>query len=628
MKAMWSRVAAAAAIALVGVLVAPVGISAAEPLPNSMDALGDSLTLGSASGSSNASYSTGTEPAVNSLYQRILAKNPAIASKNYTDAVGGSRVSTLNGQMTSAVGRGVDLVTVLIGGGDVCAGSEAEMTPVSAYRAQFEQAMATFASGLPNARVFVLSLPNIYQLWELLKDNPQAREKWVANHMCQAMLANPLSTDQADIDRRARVLQRVIDFNTQLAQVCAQYGQCRFDNNAVFNLDAVGSDVSTVDYYHPSVLWQTKVAQLLAPQLGLSPTIGSETLLAVEGAAPGDVAAAFDGTNYLVVWSDSTDLYGVRTDATGAPLGSVYHSTAPGTQYHPDVAFDSRSASFLVTWTDTRGGNEDVYGIRVAIDGSFIGNEIPIDVTPAESQRESSVISGGRQWLVAYASNCCSGSSNINARLVSAGGTLSPVINVSRANGVQGSPSAGWNRKAFFVAWDDTRSGAASDIYGARVSARGSVLDPGGKVVSTAGGSQRRPSVASRRDRYFVVWSDNRSGADFDIYGAQVSANGDVSPTSGVPISTAPGNQTEPDLALGSRLLAVWQDERASAFHPTAEVYGARVDVSGVVEDPTGFRIGSTNASAGAVVANDAGSWRAFYAESSNQMVTRSVTPK
>jgi len=76
------------------------------------------------------------------------------------------------------------------------------------------------------------------------------------------MTANPLSTAPADVDRRQRVHQRVIDYNTALATVCAQYTNCRFDDNAVFNSGFALSDLSTADYFHPSYAGQTGLAIL------------------------------------------------------------------------------------------------------------------------------------------------------------------------------------------------------------------------------------------------------------------------------------------------------------------------------------------------------------------------------
>ena len=54
--------------------------------------------------------------------------------------------------------------------------------------------------------------------------------------------------------------QRNIDYNTQLAQVCAFYTNCRFDGNAVFNIAFTRGDISPRDYFHPSVNGQAKLA--------------------------------------------------------------------------------------------------------------------------------------------------------------------------------------------------------------------------------------------------------------------------------------------------------------------------------------------------------------------------------
>ena len=74
------------------------------------------------------------------------------------------------------------------------------------------------------------------------------------------MLANPTSTAQSDVDRRARVLQRIVDYNTALAEVCAQYRQCLFDGNAAFEANFTKADVLHTDYFHPSLSGQAKFA--------------------------------------------------------------------------------------------------------------------------------------------------------------------------------------------------------------------------------------------------------------------------------------------------------------------------------------------------------------------------------
>ncbi|HEV7526964.1 MAG TPA: GDSL-type esterase/lipase family protein [Acidimicrobiia bacterium] len=248
-----------------GTIIDDDGTPTSEPVPNSMAALGDSMSRGFNAcptfGECVASnWSTGTDPAVDSQYSRILAVNPAISGHVFNDAVSGATESNLVGQATNAVNQGVDYITIEMGGNDACKQTEAQMTSVANYQSQFQAALNTIATGLPNARVFVASVPDIKQLWFVGKDNANARNVWSTFGICQSMVANPQSTAPADVDRRDRVQQRVIDYNTALATVCAQFTHCRFDNNLIFDTKFELSDVSSADYFHPSLSGQTELA--------------------------------------------------------------------------------------------------------------------------------------------------------------------------------------------------------------------------------------------------------------------------------------------------------------------------------------------------------------------------------
>lgn len=254
---------------LLAVLVAAApATAAATPPPNSMASLGDSITRGfNACGwyvdCTSRSFSTGDYASVNSHYRRILAVNPAISGKNYNDAKTGAKASDMAGQAQSAVGQGVQYVTLLIGANDACASSESGMTAVATFRTQIDAALTTVKSGLPSARVFVASVPDLKRLWQIGSVSATARAAWALFGICQSMLANPTSTATADTARRDRVRQRVVDFNGQLAQACAAYGaNCVFDNNAVFSYPFVLSQISTWDYFHPNATGQGVLAQI------------------------------------------------------------------------------------------------------------------------------------------------------------------------------------------------------------------------------------------------------------------------------------------------------------------------------------------------------------------------------
>ncbi|PWU43557.1 GDSL family lipase [Micromonospora globispora] len=249
-------------------LAASPATAATTPPPNSMASMGDSITRGfNACGwyvdCTSRSFSTGDYSTVNSHYLRIRAVNPNIQGRNYNDARSGAKSADMYGQAGTAVSQGVEYVTMLIGANDACTSSESTMTSVTTYRANIDSALNRLKAGLPNARVAVVSVPDIYRLWYIGRNNLSALTAWSSFGICQSMLANATSTAQADVDRRARVRQRVIDYNTQLAQACTAYGaNCDFDDNAVFNYPFVLSQVSTWDYFHPNTSGQAVLASV------------------------------------------------------------------------------------------------------------------------------------------------------------------------------------------------------------------------------------------------------------------------------------------------------------------------------------------------------------------------------
>jgi lysophospholipase L1-like esterase len=266
MKARVSLASACAALATAALVTAAPAL--AEPAvvgpPSSIASTGDSITRAFNTcwfpyvDCPSNSWSTGTASWTH--YRRILAANPAISGRTSNHAVTGADMADLSGQVQAAVARRAAYVTILMGANDVCAASEASMTPTATFRAQLEQSLATLSTGLPDARIFISSIPDIYQLFSIYRFNLGAVSVWSAAGICQSMLANPLSNAAADVDRRVRVRQRNVDYNTQLAAACALYVHCRFDGNAGFNTAFVRADVTTRDYFHPSVAGQSKLA--------------------------------------------------------------------------------------------------------------------------------------------------------------------------------------------------------------------------------------------------------------------------------------------------------------------------------------------------------------------------------
>lgn len=258
------------ALVVAAALMTPAvaGAQTATDYPDSMASTGDSITRAFNTGllpytdAPRNSWSTGSRVYVWSHYRRLLAVNPLIFGRNHNDARSGAEMAELDGQMQVVNTQQVEYVTVLMGANDACASSEAAMTPVSDFRAQFERAMNTVSTGSPTAIVYVVSIPDIYRLWLILHNDPSARLVWRLTGFCRSMLARPGSTATEDEARRQRVRQRVIDYNAALAEVCALFAHCRFDGNAVFNYPFQPRHVSTRDYFHPSLEGQRVLAEV------------------------------------------------------------------------------------------------------------------------------------------------------------------------------------------------------------------------------------------------------------------------------------------------------------------------------------------------------------------------------
>ncbi|HEY3001009.1 MAG TPA: SGNH/GDSL hydrolase family protein, partial [Kribbellaceae bacterium] len=164
---------------------------AAPPAPRSMASIGDSITRAADVccwyGDHPAnSWSTGDASwdGITSHYERLRALNPAITGHNNNDAKSGARMSDAPGQAETAVAQKVGYVTILMGANDVCTSSPTTMTPVETYRAQFQQTLQTLVSGLPQALIFVASIPDVYHLWEIYHTDWLAPLVWDVANIC------------------------------------------------------------------------------------------------------------------------------------------------------------------------------------------------------------------------------------------------------------------------------------------------------------------------------------------------------------------------------------------------------------------------------------------------------------
>jgi lysophospholipase L1-like esterase len=256
------------ALATAATCIAIAAPAAMAVYPNSIAATGDSITRAfntcafPFTDCVANSWATGTERAVNSFYERIVAGNPGARGNLFNDARSGARMSDLPGQVTTAIGQRVDYIVIEMGANDVCTSTEENMTSVESLTSNFERSIRELRARLPGARISVGSIPNVYTLWEILHTNRSATEAWRRFSICQSMLRNATSLSREDEERRLRVQRREVEFNRAIEIVCATYEQCKFDRNTGYNYRFEAREVGTNDYFHPSQRGQHTIAEI------------------------------------------------------------------------------------------------------------------------------------------------------------------------------------------------------------------------------------------------------------------------------------------------------------------------------------------------------------------------------
>jgi len=257
---------------------------------------------------------------------------------------------------------------------------------------------------------------------------------------------------------------------------------------------------------------------------------------------------AFDGTNYLVVFMDlnymcTPTVEGMRVSTDGIVIDSFGSFGIAFTTTPPSIAFDGNN--YLVLWSGWP--PEGVYGTRVTPGGVVLGSFV---VATDYAEQYPSVAFDGTNYLAVWQCSRNDSGDIYGARVSPAGIVLDPSgIAISTAIDSQRLPTVAFDGTDYLVVWQDRRNGPEYDIYGTRVSPSGTVLDPAGIAISTATGNQCAPSVAFDGNNCVIAWEDERSGISSDIYGAIMNTSGMIIDTFAVSIQL--GDQITPALAHG-----------------------------------------------------------------------------
>jgi hypothetical protein len=346
---------------------------------------------------------------------------------------------------------------------------------------------------------------------------------------------------------------------------------------------------------------------------------------------------AFDGTNHLAVWNDDRRLSGrpevfaARISPSGESLDLAGLEISYGHEntHVTDVVFDG--TNYLVAWSN----HFDVYVTVVGTDGTLRSPQpIPVAVDPDLSDAGASLSVDGQNTLVVWGRfDPDSESDQIVGARISRSGTVLDPAPLAIATGAEDEQQAtvafdGTNHLVLYVS--RTGSGDDGDVLARRVSPAGAVLDASPLPVATTAEDESSPDLAWSGNTYLAVWEriPNGAGSGRRVMGGRIDRSGQlVAP--GVRLSEAEDEQDDPSVASRNGLFLVAWTRRRDA---DSDVLAVRVRGNGQNLDPSGFLVAESADTPDVATGGD--SWTTVYSHgdptlfNSGRVFSREVAPK
>jgi hypothetical protein len=311
----------------------------------------------------------------------------------------------------------------------------------------------------------------------------------------------------------------------------------------------------------------------------------------------------YDGTNYLVMWEEEGDvpwadaLCGLRLSADAVPLDSDfirprmrgYSCTSPSVSHDLDDFFVA--CSFF----DTTTLNMGVACTRISPEGMVLDSFIALPMS-ADWHYDPSGAFDGDDFLTVWIEDRGGRVSEVSAARITGDGTVLDPVGFPVDTTLTGKyyTAAAFGDSIYLVAWADNRDSTGYDIYCARIDREGSVLDPGGIAVCREAFDQDYPDISFDGANFLVVWHDNRTDMRGNVYGARISPAGIVLDPGGFAVAASDSFDDSPPAVCfsGADHLVTWQGFEYSVADDN--VYGALVSPAGNITRSR-FLVGKTS---------------------------------
>ena len=330
--------------------------------------------------------------------------------------------------------------------------------------------------------------------------------------------------------------------------------------------------------------------------------LGSGFMVSIGSNSQTNGTVGWDGENFLVVWQDLragqySDLYGTRISPSGETLDSVAFPicTAQEREHNPQLSWNGEN--FMVVWQDWRDGDWNIYGTLVGPDG-MVSDTDGQRIAASHGDDEYPALDwSGESYLVVWRGQSGAAEPDLLGRRVSArGDPIGYSFEITTNRAYYEAPEIAWGESNYLVVYPWKGFVGSYDIYGQMISIDG-ILTGDEIIIYQDDFTQTDSYVTWGAGNYLVIWKDGRNG-DYDIYGARVSSQGDILDPEGIPIFVGTGIQEPCGLTYdGTNYVVLWLDEGEDEADNLNATHCTRVSPEGVVLDPQGISIFSNTVS-------------------------------
>lgn len=315
----------------------------------------------------------------------------------------------------------------------------------------------------------------------------------------------------------------------------------------------------------------------------------------------GQLSIVSDGSGgAIIAWQDmrngNYDIYAQKIDSMGNPvwlLNGIPICVDASVQSPPKLAADNSGGAYIV-WSDDRGGDYDIFAVRVDAAGFLYGlaNGSPLQID-ANNQVNPEICPDGASGAILayeqYVTDVNAGKDiyaqriDFNCSIMwSGGGVPACIAAYNQVNPKLVNDGLG----SAIIVWEDFVNGAQFNIYVQRVFSDAIQWTANGICLRYAAYTSLNPSITyGGTNSAIIVWQDNIT-TDFDIYAQKVTGTttGTLVWNTGIPVTVCDivGDQLYPQVVSdgfdGGHI--VWQDGR-NLLTNGFDIYGNHLDAAG-----------------------------------------------